>query len=395
MGKSVGEYINKLEAPSGLHSIMTVEHRSNNTKRDFLFCNKLQGKHIPVTPSKALDLFDELLYEIAHTLDGYNILVVGFAETATAIGAHIGEYLTSCRFHTQTTRENCVGVEKLIEFSEEHSHATEQYLYGDRSKLPKFDYVLFVEDEISTGKTILNFIVEFKKLDTQLKFGVASICNWQNSENKEIFKANNIDTFALITGSLKDENVKMDVQVKADVSNYAADLYSCDPKKIRKRKVSLIDGDPFIIERTGKFSGYNVYDEILGETFRVASKFIEDGEASNILVLGTEEFMYYPIVIGDMLDGYKRNVKTHSTTRSSIDILEGSIDIKNELVNKSKLHSAYDKDRVTYVYNLAKYDRVFIVTDSNTTDDFINDIVAALVYNGNREEDIMLINITK
>ena len=150
MGKNVQDYIERLEYVKGLGNIMTVEHRSNNPKRDYLFCNKIQGKHIPVSPSLAFDIFDELAYIVDKKLKDKRVVVVGFAETATAIGGYMASHVESCVYHLQTSRENCSPSGRLIEFSEEHSHATEQYLYGELDAMPKFDYILFVEDEIST-----------------------------------------------------------------------------------------------------------------------------------------------------------------------------------------------------------------------------------------------------
>lgn len=391
MGKNVCDYIQHLDCSNHLINVMTVEHRSNNKKRDFLFCNKEQGKHIPVSPSIAFDLFDELTHLVNSQLKRRKVLVIGFAETATAIGAYLASKFDSCVYHLQTTRENCEPVKKLIEFSEEHSHATEQYLYGDLENIPYFDYVLFVEDEISTGKTILNFIREFKKINHDLLFGVASICNWQNEANREIYKEHNIDTFSLIKGELKDENVKMDVTVKPEVTQYAGkEMYSFT-QYCSYETVYMKENNPFLVERTGRVPGNKEYENILEESFNKVFEFI--GKAQDILIIGTEEFMYFPMLVGEMLEGFGRRVHTHSTTRSSIDIIEGSSDIYNGIVNKNKLHSAYDANRDTYIYNLRKYDKVIIITDADMTDEFRFDITSALAMNGNGERDTMFLSI--
>lgn len=387
MGKDITSYIDGLSNDE-YKSIITVEHRSSNAKRDFLFVNKLQGKHIPTRTCEAFDLFDELAYKVETNLKGKVVLVVGFAETATAIGGYIADTLERCLYSIQTTRENCAPAKKLIEFREEHSHATEQYLYGDLEAMPPFDYVLFVEDEISTGKTILNFITEFKKLKPGLKFGVASICNWQNEENKAVYRANNIDTFALIQGELKDANAKMEVEVKESDVDYSG--HQSHPDRCKYSTLHM-GKNPFLVERTGRISAIDEYEEVLDKAFDEADKFI--GKSKDILVLGTEEFMYFPMLLGEVLENFGRRVHTHATTRSSIDILEGSSDIHEEIVNKSKLHSAYDESRDTYIYNLRKYDKVIIVTDAAITDEFKYDIVSALTHHGNIESNILFIKV--
>ena len=52
------------------------------------------------------------------------LLIIGFAETATAIGAAVAVELG--QYYIQTTRENVEGVDDYVYFTEAHSHATEQ-----------------------------------------------------------------------------------------------------------------------------------------------------------------------------------------------------------------------------------------------------------------------------
>lgn len=75
----------------------------------------LQGKHVPVSPGKALNLFELLAHELDGKYDGEQILFVGFAETATAIGAQVA--VSQAMPYIQTTREIIPGVEYLL-FSE-------------------------------------------------------------------------------------------------------------------------------------------------------------------------------------------------------------------------------------------------------------------------------------
>ena len=65
--------------------------RKNNAKRQYLFVNKYQGKHIPIDPTKISHLFVELFEQIGieFAKDKHKdekVVIVGFAETATAIG---------------------------------------------------------------------------------------------------------------------------------------------------------------------------------------------------------------------------------------------------------------------------------------------------------------------
>ena len=388
MGKEIREYIDNIaEAEQGLSDIITVEHRSNNPNRDFLFVNKLQGKHIPARPSQVLNLFDTLTKIVESQVQANKIVVVGFAETATAIGNYLANHLTNCTYHLQTTREECKLSTKLLNFSEEHSHATEQYLYGSLSNIGEYDYILFVEDEISTGKTILNFIHEFNKINSDIRFGVASICNWQNKENKEKYRNLNIDTFSLISGSIHDISTKMDVCTLNFADAYLGKESNVVPKEYFNRTPDSI----FYKERTGYRVSDNVYDSTISELNRLAINFLQNSK--DALVIGTEEFMYVPIMLGSRLEQSGVNVYTHSTTRSSIDILADNRDAHNSIVDKSKLHSAYDSSRVTYIYNLEKHDKAIVVTDGNDVSKFINDITTELLRVGFNKQDILILRI--
>jgi hypothetical protein len=82
----------------------------------------------------------------------------------------------------------------------------------------------------------------------------------------------------------------------------------------------------------------------------------------NVLVLGTEEFMYAGLMFAKKLnDELYIHVKFHATTRSPI-----AVDDRESypLHESCELRSVYDKDRITYVYDLGQYDEVFIVTEA-------------------------------
>ena len=69
--------------------LVRIARRENNTKRTYLVVDPLQGKHVPVSPTKALNLFSDLADEVRDEYADETLLVVGFAETATAIGAQV------------------------------------------------------------------------------------------------------------------------------------------------------------------------------------------------------------------------------------------------------------------------------------------------------------------
>ena len=67
--------------------LVCVARRENNTKRSYLVVNRLQAKHIPAKPGRTLELFDQLAQLVKREYGNETLLLIGFAETATAIGA--------------------------------------------------------------------------------------------------------------------------------------------------------------------------------------------------------------------------------------------------------------------------------------------------------------------
>ena len=123
--------------------LVAVAKRENNKKRTYLVVNRLQGKHVPVSPGKALQMFGCLADVLAEEYREERLLLIGFAETATAIGAAVAEKLGA--LYIQTTREQIEGVEYFY-FSEQHSHATEQKLVKDDldQAVKNVDRIIFI-----------------------------------------------------------------------------------------------------------------------------------------------------------------------------------------------------------------------------------------------------------
>ena len=378
--KQLATYIKNLQFKNPIYKdIITVEHRSNNPKRDYLFVNKIQAKHIPCDAVKTQLMCKDLANEVNKAWSGFlkNILVIGFAETATGLARLVANDIEQVMYFMCTTRENIPNTRDLITFEEEHSHATTQKLITHENN--EFDFgsithILFVEDEISTGNTIINFVKAFQSQDVirkDIEFGVASVCNWQNEADKKRFKDYKIETFALITGELKDVNAKMDI----DSSDIRTELKVNTPEKDTEVQ-------KFIVCNTNYFNKRILGDRLINHTFEVDS--FLDNVFDNILldidsvfsirVIGTEECMAPAIQIATKLRFGCNNIESvlcHSTTRSKIDILKDS----DGLTSRTEVRSAYDNARQTYIYNIEDYtDLTILVTDADNPNEFVEDI---------------------
>lgn len=332
--------------------------RVNNTKRNYLVLNEAQCKHVPSSPAKALKMFDDLADLVKDYKNEQRLLVVGFAETATAIGAEVATKL-NCDY-VNTTRESFSA--EFFEFSESHSHATEQKLV--KVDLNYYNHILFVEDEVTTGNTILKIVNILTMENSNLKFSVLSILNGMSEENLKTYNDANIDVHYL---------------VKLDNSGFSAeaDTYNLNGSIFDMNNTRADYVFRFSLANTRKITDITQYNKDLDA---ICSQLACKDGVKTILVLGTEECMYPAIKIGAYLESLGYDVKSHSTTRSPIGVVNSA---DYPLHTQICLTSLYDISRDTYLYNLRKYDAVYIVGDYKYHTDGFSDLITALRLFGN------------
>lgn len=342
--------------------VLRVAKRLNNARRNYLLVNPLQGKHLPTKPTDALAMMDALGLKVAEKFPAAR-LVIGFAETATAIGAVVAKNISDECFYLQTTRETFAG--EFVEFLEEHSHAPEQKLFAENlsALIEATPEIIFVDDELSTGKTLLNIVRQLKNKFPALngkKICAASIINRLSEENIR---------------NLADENISCVYLVKID-KNFDAENFSVTAA----RAVTPIGEN--ISAHKINFSADPRRGVKIGEYFNQCAEIVDiinrEDISGEILILGTEEFMLPAIVAGKKLEE-NFSVFTHSTTRSPIGICKN----KNYPIREGfKLRSFYDSTRTTFIYNLKRYDAAIIVTDSENFSAGLEDLISALKIHG-------------
>ena len=84
--------------------ILRLARRRDTSKRAYLLVNPLQAKHVPSRPGEALAMMEALGRALAAEYPDTG-LVVGFAETATAIGAVTAGFFPADCVYLTTTRE--------------------------------------------------------------------------------------------------------------------------------------------------------------------------------------------------------------------------------------------------------------------------------------------------
>lgn len=352
MGCKLEDFVSIKKNHSGMDpdSLISICKRYNNTKRSFLFVNHYQAKHIPTKFEDFEKLTDSLYEEINPTfLKDSNILVIGFAETATGLSAAIMDKLSAAYnnvWYVQTTRRK-LPLESL-NFQEEHSHATEQYLYWDHS-IP-IDHIIMIDDEITTGKTVMNMVSCLKKYYPDTSYCCASILNWQTQENINKFDSYGIRAVSLISGTLKNDIPSMDdmthegyLSRKTAAEKYPIFLTGCTKKDFLQYKLELVS--TFM-----KFFFHN-----------------EELTKKKILILGTEECMMPAIWLSSLLE----NSVSQSTTRSPITVSSTDGYLIQEGYSMISNYGDYD----VHLYNIPEdeYEAIILISDQGT-DQFIKQI---------------------
>ncbi len=282
----------------------------NNPRRGFLFVSKVLGKHYPSRPA-AMQAIHRALARSLIPWCRRSSVFVGMAETATGLGQGVHEAFstlsgpqTSMFIHS--TRYRFSGADR-IEFQESHSHATDLYLYipADpdlRTAFLTAETLVLVDDEISTGETLLNLLQAYGKHNPLLaSVVIASILNLSSADQRQALAARvglPIHFVSIIDGAFRftpDADYRFTTPIpvigngdckRQYLSTGFGRLGLCGPL--------CLDPSPL---------------ETLVSTWR---------RGSNVLVLGTGEFMHPAFRIGLFLEHRGFSAAVQSTTRSPI-----------------------------------------------------------------------------
>lgn len=384
------------ENPYGLEeeNLYTLATR-NNVKRRFLFVSKVLGKHLSVNPNHALAVSRLLAMRYYEAFSGkeatdrdqvikaaksmdtdyrprssheYNIqeksLVIGFAETATGLGHAVFDALNNAMGYYHTTRADISSMDEAITFEEEHSHATSHRVYeSSRMKLEKAKHIILVDDEISTGNTLINIMRSINRKYGIKSFSILTLLDWRNKANCDKMEtfSKELGLDATVYSLLKGEIVS--------VENGGLELDEIKQHKIFSKELIADHHGKTETEThmfSSPFTGYTGRFGINKTQQRGLCQYIADlaeGLQSHVkgktLILGTEEYMYIPMKIASELKG---DIAFKSTTRSPIyPFLDEAYPIKSG-VNFS---SVYSEDVDNYVYNLKEeaYDTILLMVE--------------------------------
>ncbi len=418
-------------------SLFSLAARKNK-KRSFLFVSKVLGKHMPVDPNvslaagrllaaiysrNALSVNAGFENDAADILKSHGIaaakvspagktlsakyplekvrleeptLFIGFAETATALGMSAFESFSGNAWYMQTTRKE-LDME-CIKFMEEHSHASLHMMYP-KNKVPlgKIKNVVFIDDELTTGNTIMNIIKSMKEIIPAKKFSVLTILDWRGSEHKEKFEnfetehGLKVDVMSVLKGEIEVDDSKWKIRLEQESAEELDGIFEdcgCEhsddskcsqadekePYANAARRIEQISLSHFfkkediqsgaLISHSGRFGLSSSDSSYIDSAVNRSARFLERRvHGDKVLFLGSGEFMFLPMKIGSFVsENTGRGILYHSTTRSPIypDASHGYA-----VKNKVEFNDPQSPGVKNFAYNMPKcgYDQIFIFVE--------------------------------
>lgn len=155
--------------------------------RPHLLVSTVLGRHIPVRPCVAIDAAREAASAVVAQAPDIG-LVVGFAETATALSAVVAEAAGVPWLHSaRVVADAAIAV---VEFDESHSHATRHLLCPASSALLRRPgTVVLVDDELSTGATAMSLVRELDRLRGGRPHVIATLLDARGPAARESVRA--------------------------------------------------------------------------------------------------------------------------------------------------------------------------------------------------------------
>ncbi|TDC62201.1 hypothetical protein E1200_26575 [Actinomadura sp. GC306] len=306
-------------------------------------------------------------------------VVLGYAETATALGHSVADALGGA-YCLHSTRRPVPGFATYGGFEEEHSHATSHLLLpADPAALDRDVPAVLVDDELSTGRTVLNTIEALHNVRPRSHYVLAALVDLRGADDRARMDelaarlGTRIEAVALAQGhvDLPDDILEAgkalvsDLTARAGLPEAAAERFPVSRLDL-EWPPGLPDGG-----RHGFLPGHRSrLEKDLGRMADRLAAALGDG-ASRVLVLGSEELMYTPLrlaeALADTVPGAA--VRYSTTTRSPV----LAVDDPGYAIRTRLAFAAHDDPAdgpgERYAYNVAPatgqdgFDRIVLVVD--------------------------------
>ena len=399
-----------------------------NKKRGFLFVSKVLGKHIPVHPLTPLigsgalagcyasamladdtvlkrcdfsrAFIDPAARQAAWTVireHRFHVsrptLFIGFAETATALGHGVFACFDGPASYIHTTREEIPGFPDALQFQEEHCHAPEHRCYPlDPELFASGDDVVLIDDEITTGKSALNFIRAIQNRYPRKRYAVLALLDWRSEFDRRQFAETavelgiDIEVYALLSGkievdgrpveasALPQTGVVSGTQMPQTDTIFLDDLLGPVVSGISQNSRAEMNDTPYLAA-TGRF-GIKVEEQrrFQQQAAELGERLKRKRQGSRTLCLGHGEFMYIPFYIASHMG---EGVVVQSTTRSPVHVAKQE---EYAIQHACSFPCVEDEDIPNFVYNIppGEYDEVFLFLEREVSADKLQSLLRCL-----------------
>ncbi|WP_436849074.1 phosphoribosyltransferase [Streptomyces atriruber] len=366
-----------LEGDEALRGMLGLALR-RNPKRAHLLVSNVLGKHVPQHPSAVYAAGHDLGVRVRDLLgddEARRAVVLGYAETATGLGHSVADGVALAPY-LHSTRRPVDGVERAGGFEESHSHATSHLLLPEDPRLLAGDGPLvLVDDEFSTGNTVLNTVRALHERFPRERYVIVALVDMRSPEDQgrlAVFAREigaRVDLVAAASGTVRLPDGVLE-KGQALVAEHEGAATVPRPRGERGRVDRVELGWPARLPDGGRH-GFTPdhrarLDEALpGMAERIARELPAD--ARRVLVLGFEELMYAPLALGVELERRTgAEVRFSTTTRSPV----LAVDDPGYAIRTRLAFPAHDEPAdgpgTRYAYNVAGagFDAVVAVVDS-------------------------------
>jgi hypothetical protein len=257
-------------------------------------------------------------------------LVLGFAETATALGQCVAESLGGADY-LHSTRRPSTDPPVWAGFTEDHSHATDHLLAPDDPALLRGGRPLvLVDDELSTGRTALNTITALHRRVPRDRYVLAALVDLRPDPDALPAAVRalgaRLDVVVLARG-----RVHLPPDLPARAAALRAELGTPVPtapvhpapaaERVRRLDLGAM-GWPAGLPVGGRHGFRGTDQAALGAALPALAAAVARGaglvagSAERVLVLGTEELMAFPLRLAQTLADTGHVVAFSTTTRS-------------------------------------------------------------------------------
>ncbi|MET9381527.1 phosphoribosyltransferase [Streptomyces sp. NPDC002928] len=369
----------ELEGDDKLSDLLGLALR-RNPKRAHLLVSNVLGKHVPQSPSVVYGYGFALGRRVRDLLgdeEAGKAVVLGYAETATGLGHCVADGLGLAPY-LHSTRRPVPGVARAGGFEESHSHATSHLLLPEDPALLVGDGPLvLVDDEFSTGNTVLNTIRDLHERYPRGRYVVVALVDMRSAADagrladfaREI--GARVDLVAAASGTVRLPEGVLEKGQEL-VARHESAAVPAQRSYGRIQRVDLVwprglpDGG-----RHGFTPRHRMRLDAALPTMAARLAEAIPGDARRVLVLGFEELMYAPLRLARELEqvvaaDMAAEVRYSTTTRSPV----LAVDDPGYAIRSRLVFPAHDDPAdglgERYAYNVAGagFDAVVAVVDS-------------------------------